>query len=84
MIAGRRQIAKAGQWLLFMSLEDDQGIMELVLFPRVYREYAGELRLGWPFIVRGRIESPRSGELTVLVQKVKSLSGLRPVEIASR
>ncbi len=75
-IAGRRHITKQGQWLLFLTLEDDEGIMELVLFPRVYRQYAGELSRGGPFLVRGTVESPQPGELTLVVEKVKSLNGL--------
>ena len=40
-MGGQRHITKQGQWMLFLSLEDNAGIMELVLFPRVNREFAG-------------------------------------------
>jgi DNA polymerase III alpha subunit len=75
-IAGRRHITKQGQWLLFLSLEDNSGIMELVLFPAVYSQYAAELRPGGPYLVRGTIESPHPGELTIIVEKIRSLNRL--------
>jgi DNA-directed DNA polymerase III PolC len=38
--AGRRHLAKGGEWMLFVSLQDSGGLMEVVLFPEVYKEHA--------------------------------------------
>jgi len=55
--------------MVFAPLEDHQGLIELVLFPRVWKEGGGWFEVGKTVIAKGRLDRER-GEPNVLVEKV--------------
>ena len=72
---GRRVTAKRtrtskGEFMLFLTLEDDTDSFEVTLFPKVYRRTAGTLNHKGPYLVTGRVDDD-NGALTVTADKVE-------------
>ena len=63
--------------MLFLTLEDDTGLVECTLFPDVYRRHRELARSGRAVVASGRVED-RRGALTLVVD------GLRALEQADR
>lgn len=63
MVAGRRHMGKDGKWMLFMSLQDQEGLIEVVLFPDAYQASGKVLTNGGygPFVVTGRVQVSDKG-----------------------
>ena len=57
-----------------MKKGSEKGVMECVLFPKVYQEYGALLESVGPFIVIGRVQSRIPGEANVIVEKIKKLN----------
>ncbi|MFB3909050.1 MAG: DNA polymerase III subunit alpha [Candidatus Eisenbacteria bacterium] len=55
--AARRLLTKKGEPMLFLTLEDDTGLAECVLFPPVYARYGDRVRGGALLLASGRVES---------------------------
>jgi DNA polymerase III alpha subunit len=74
--AGRRHLAKAGEWMLFISLQDSGGLMEVVLFPEAYKEHGALLaNNGYgPYLVTGMVQVAGKGRGI----GVQLPAGLRP------
>jgi DNA polymerase III alpha subunit len=61
--------------MLFLSIEDLDGMLEVVFFPQVYHQYRQILRSSGPFLIRGVVEhNPEEGDLWMRAEKVKILS----------
>ncbi|HSB89661.1 MAG TPA: DNA polymerase III subunit alpha [Anaerolineales bacterium] len=60
---------KTGKPMAFVTLEDLQGSIELVVFARLWREVGGWLKTGSIVLVRGRLDSER-GEPKVLADSM--------------
>jgi DNA polymerase-3 subunit alpha len=74
VVAGRKQIStKTGQPMAFVQIEDMTGQAEVVVFPRVYQQYAGLLAPDAPVTVRGRVDVKEDG-VKVLADTVSALS----------
>jgi len=58
IVAGRRHITKSGEWMLFMTLQTVDGLVESVLFPEAYKEHARTLaNYGYgPYIIKGQVQ----------------------------
>jgi DNA polymerase III alpha subunit len=56
-VAGRRHMGKDGKWMLFLSLQDREGLIEVVLFSDAYEKSGRVLANGGygPYIVSGRV-----------------------------
>jgi DNA-directed DNA polymerase III PolC len=61
VVAQRRLRTQDGRPMLFLTLEDGTGILEVTLFPDVYPRLAAELSGRGPYVVHGRIESQDGG-----------------------
>jgi DNA-directed DNA polymerase III PolC len=73
-VTSRRVRTDSGQPMRFLTLEDLVGVMEVILFPDVYRRF-GHLLVGpGPYIVDGRVED-HHGAVTVRAEKVTVLGG---------
>ncbi len=74
--AGRRHLAKAGEWMLFISLQDSGGLMEVVLFPEAYKEHGALIaNNGYgPYLVTGTVQVAGKGRGI----GVQPPAGLRP------
>jgi DNA polymerase III alpha subunit len=61
--AGRRHLAKGEEWMLFVSLQDSGGLMEVVLFPEAYKEHAALIANNGcgPYLVTGKVQVAGKG-----------------------
>ena len=60
--------------MLFLSVEDLEGMMEVVVFPDVYRQYRDELRGSGPYLIRGVVEwDEERGEPWLRAVKIKKI-----------
>jgi DNA polymerase-3 subunit alpha len=75
----RQHQTKKGKPMAFASIEDIQGSIDLVIFPRAWSQYAELIRFDEIIFVRGKADS-NSGDTKVLVDKVTtSITQLEPV-----
>jgi DNA polymerase III alpha subunit len=61
--AGRRHMGKDGNWMLFVTLQDREGLIEVVVFADAYREH-GELLAthGYgPYVITGTVQVSGKG-----------------------
>lgn len=71
---------KNGKSMAFVSIEDIQGTIELVVFPRTWEQYAPLLRVDEIVIVRGKVDA-ESGSPKILVDSVSvELENYRSLE----
>jgi DNA polymerase III alpha subunit len=57
LVAARRAVpTKQGTQMLFVTLEDETGLLECTLFPPVYARHRGVVRDLGPYVAEGRIE----------------------------
>lgn len=62
-VAGRRHMGKDGKWMLFLSIQDREGLIEVVLFPNVYQKHGKVLvnDCHGPYIVSGVVQVSGKG-----------------------
>ena len=65
----RPYLTRAGKEMGFLSLEDLQGTVELVLFPRLWGKISSDIELNQIVVVEGRVDGNR-GEPKLLVDAV--------------
>ncbi len=58
-----------GETMAFVQIEDEEGDLELVLFPRVYASFTGLLRKGTAVLVEGRVQN-RENKISFLVERM--------------
>ncbi len=68
----RSSMTKSGEMMAFVKLEDMNGSVDMVVFPRVYEEYKEFLQGDQCIAVKGRVNK-RNGELSFVAEKIKSL-----------
>ncbi|MDQ3930581.1 MAG: hypothetical protein M3328_15730, partial [Chloroflexota bacterium] len=63
IVAGRSHTTRAGERMLFCSLQDAGGLIEVVLFPEAYKVCRAALANGGhgPYLVRGRVQVSGTG-----------------------
>jgi DNA polymerase III alpha subunit len=60
--------------MMFMSMEDLEGMLEVVFFPQIYQQFRLLLRQSGPFLVRGIVEQDDTQEnVWIRAEKVKVL-----------
>jgi DNA-directed DNA polymerase III PolC len=74
LFAERRARTKDGQFMKFISLEDETGVVEAVLLPDAYQRLGGRLRTRGPYVVTGAVED-HLGAVSLIV------TDLRPVQL---
>jgi len=73
LVASRRARTKANLFMEFLTLEDETGLVEVTLFPRVYQKYGGIIRSRGPFLVEGTVED-QFGALTLSAQRLRAVT----------
>lgn len=68
----RASMTKSGERMAFLRLADYSDSIELVVFPRTYKEIHAQLTVGTVIAVKGRI-SDRNGQPSFVVDKAKTL-----------
>ena len=75
-VAGVRQTSRRsrttkGEWMLFLTLEDLEGTLDVVFFPDAYRRARTQLQQGSIFLVTGMLEKdPELGDLWLKAEKL--------------
>ena len=59
-VAGRKHMGRDGKWMLFLSLQDREGLIEVVLFPDAYQRLLVDGGHG-PYVVMGRVQVSGKG-----------------------
>jgi DNA polymerase III alpha subunit len=79
-VAGMRQIwrrfgTSRGDYLYFMSLEDLDGMLDVVIYADVYRRYRKEFSDHGPYLIEGLLElDANSGETFIRAERIEHLS----------
>jgi DNA polymerase III subunit alpha len=77
----RTHYTKKGDPMGFVSVEDLQGHLELVVFPRTWREVSPWLAVEQIVVVQGKIDAKGTGQPKILVDSLsRDLKVTRPVE----
>ena len=76
-------LTKKGDPMCFADIEDEQGKLELVVFPNIYSEFKALLAVDKIVLVRGRI-SDKDGETKLLADSLKSIEDLDLEEWANQ
>ena len=80
----RQHQTKNGKPMAFASIEDVQGVIDLVLFPNTWKEYAELVRFDEIIYVRGKADA-NGGDTKVLVDKVStSISQVESIDSPPR
>jgi DNA-directed DNA polymerase III PolC len=72
LLTGKLVSTRTGDPMEFLSFEDETGIIEATLFPRVYRQHAHLLGSGRPYLLGGTVEED-FGAITLTVKTIKPL-----------
>jgi len=67
----KRLKTKKGDWMMFATLQDLEGQVEILVFNSAYEQNADRLQPDEIVIVRGRVDHKGEGETKVVVQKVE-------------
>jgi DNA polymerase-3 subunit alpha len=73
----KKIITRSGESMLFVKIEDALSVVELLVFPRLYKETTSLWREGQAIITDGKI-SEKDRELKVLVNRALILNSLEP------
>jgi DNA polymerase III subunit alpha len=83
LIASSKEITtKKGDRMAFLSLEDFDGKIEVVCFPKTYEKYKDLLKAGTPVMLRGQVEGNEQGA-KILASHVESLEAASQEKIKS-
>jgi error-prone DNA polymerase len=70
IVTAKRTVTHKGEFMKFITLEDETGLVEVVLFPGAYRSYGHLLICRGPFAVTGKVEND-SGGITLTAAHIK-------------
>jgi len=62
--------AASGGAMEFLTLEDEEGVFEVTVFPDVYRRFASLVRGPGPYLVTGRVED-HLGAVSITAEKIE-------------
>ena len=70
LVTYRRVMTRGGDYMKFITIEDDHGLCEAMLFADTYKRY-GHLTTGHgPYRITGRVQSRLPGEANLIVEEV--------------
>ena len=72
LFAERRARTKDGQFMKFISIEDETGVVEAVLLPDAYQRLGGRITTRGPYRVTGTVED-HMGAISLLVEDIRLL-----------
>lgn len=76
--------SKRGKMMAFATIEDPNGVIDLVIFPTVWERFSGLVQLDKLIVVEGRVDN-QNGETKILVDKIDNkLNVVVPIEQGSR
>jgi DNA-directed DNA polymerase III PolC len=68
-VTSRLQETVTGKYMKFLSLEDKQGVCEIIFFPEMFEKYAEVIQGRGPFTVTGKVQSRIKGEANLIAEK---------------
>ena len=68
-------VTKKGDRMAFLNLEDMKGLVEIILFPEVFKSASNCLRGGYPLLVRGSLDLAED-RIKIKATEVRSLADL--------
>ena len=73
--SGHRSRTAKGDLMMFMTLEDLAGMLDVAVFPDIYRQVRGFIHLSVPFLVTGVVKSdPGRSEPLLVAEKIRRLA----------
>jgi DNA polymerase III subunit alpha len=74
--SGRRSKTARGDWMMFLTLEDLEGMLDVVVWPEAYRRSSRALGTTGPVLVTGILEMDvKRGEPLLVAEEVTALGG---------
>lgn len=68
-----RPPTKSGKIVVFITLEDETGLVDCVVFPKVYEAYGSVIYNNPALIIEGKLQRMGKG-VSIIARKVKPLS----------
>ena len=68
----KRKSTKNGNLMVFVNLEDLEGVVEVIVFPKIYEQYKESIRKEEIVIVKGRVDISE-GKIKVLAEEIYPL-----------
>jgi DNA polymerase III alpha subunit len=73
LIAASRNVrTRRGEWMQFITLEDEHDLLEATLFPKAHRAFSALLHSLGPYLLEGTVENDR-GMPSLNVSRVEAL-----------
>jgi DNA polymerase III alpha subunit len=72
-VAVRRHLTHAGEWMLFLTLQDAADLLEVVVMPDSYAAALPALAAGGPMVARGQVEAADHGSVVVRATRLRAL-----------
>ena len=72
-MAVRRHLTHAGEWMLFLTLQDTTDLLEVVVMPDSYAAALPALAASGPVIARGQVEAADHGGVSVQATRLRAL-----------
>jgi len=73
----KRTRTKQGEWMKFVTLEDETGLVDVVLFPGSYQRWGHALPFHRYLVIAGRVQDD-VGSVTIVGERVEPIQRLRP------
>lgn len=58
----RRSRTARGEWMAFLSMEDMEGMLDVVIFPQTYQRFRSQLQDAAPLVIEGVMETAEGRE----------------------
>ena len=71
LVTSRRIRTNKNQYMKFLTLEDRQGLCEVVLFPETYKNFGHLVRTHGPYIITGKVQSRLPGEANLIAENIE-------------
>jgi len=82
LFAERRARTKTGEFMKFISLEDECGVVEAVLLPDAYQRLGGRITTRGPYLVIGTVEN-HMGAVSLMVSDLRLMKVVEELEPAA-
>jgi DNA polymerase-3 subunit alpha len=66
----RSHVTKKGEAMAFGGLEDLQGTVELIFFPRTWKTYRAEIEVDQVYLVRGKVQVENGDQAKIFVDSI--------------
>jgi DNA-directed DNA polymerase III PolC len=72
LVTTRRAVTKESRYMRFLTLEDRHGVVEVVLFPDVYRRCGKQIAGAGVYLVQGRVKE-QNGATSIVAEDLQAL-----------